>query len=726
VWVFFAAVLAVFSPTARVWGQDAAPAYHYYYFDQKRPLTLDTRRIAVLEYGNTAGTVTSLGGARRALTRLGVRSTSVRPHPIKGWSVADTPARLRTAKGVEALADQVADRVQAPGNRAAAPEPDFVSPIFLDEADAPVLITPDILVGFHDGVAPEQAERILRASGAGVIRERDWNDMPGVYRLRSGAKSGFDTLDAANALAERPEVSFAEPDRIVTGQAEFLPNDALFAQQWGLHNTGQSGGAPDSDMDGPEAWDITTGDSSVLVVVLDTGVQQDHPDINQAPGRDFTTNGGDGGPVNQYDNHGTNVAGCVSAIINNNRGVAGIAPNCRVASARVGIALDGAGRLNVQTTWIVNALTWAQQIGARVTNASFSSGGPFSALDAKYAQTYNNNGMVHFAASGNGGGTISYPARSPSVNAVGAIDRNGARASFSQYGTGLDFVAPGAQIVTTDRTGPAGYSSSDYRSATGTSFASPYAAGVAALVLSVNPALSASEVEAILQAGCEDLGQGGYDTVYGHGLVNAYTAVSRVAAVPVVPSALTLDPSSITGGGASTATVMLSGPAPAGGAEVSLSSGDSAVASVPDSVTVAEGETHATFSVATSGVAATTPVTITAACNGSSQEATLTVEAEPVTLTALSVDPTTVTGGDPCTGVITLSGPAPAGGVQVWLFSSDPDAAGVSDSVTVAEGETSATFAVISSAVQASTPLVITAAYNGSFQEAALAVEPVP
>src|SRR5262249_17250609 len=150
----------------------------------------------------------------------------------------------------------------------------------------------------------------------------------GAYRVRHNGRNGFATLEAANRLAQRPEVLWAEPDMVFTGKGDLLPNDPLFNQCWGLHNTGQSGGTADEDMDAREAWDYTIGSSSIVVVVIDVGVQQNHPDINQRAGMDFTSDGGDGGPVNSFDNHGTAVAGCITAKINNALGVVGIAPGC--------------------------------------------------------------------------------------------------------------------------------------------------------------------------------------------------------------------------------------------------------------------------------------------------------------------------------------------------------------------------------------------------------------
>jgi subtilisin family serine protease len=278
-------------------------------------------------------------------------------------------------------------------------------------------------------------------------------------------------------------------------------------------------------MDGPEAWDRTIGSDTVRVVILDTGVQQDHPDIHQVAGTDTTTDAGNGGPLNSFDNHGTPVGGCVAATIDNALGTVGIAPGCVVASARTFIGVNASGSWTSQASWTVASLSWAQSIGARVTNNSNYYGFQSSTIDQKYLETWN-GGIVHFASAGNNGlGSITYPASLPIVNAVVAVGRDGLLTSFSNWGPGTDFAAPGISIYSTDRTGAAGSGAGDYSFVTGTSFASPYAAGVAALVLSSWPDASAAQVEQVLRGSCVDAGALGYDTTYGNGVVNARAAL---------------------------------------------------------------------------------------------------------------------------------------------------------------------------------------------------------
>jgi hypothetical protein len=190
-------------------------------------------------------------------------------------------------------------------------------------------------------------------------------------------------------------------------------------------------------------------------------------------------------------------------------------------------------------------------------------------------------------------------------------------------------------------------------------------------------------------------------------------------------SSVALNPTSVTGGSPSTGTVTLSGPAPSGGAAVSLSSDNTAAATVPAIVTVSYGATSATFAVSTSTVTASTPVTITASYGGGTKTASLTVTPPgSATLSAIALNPMSVTGGSPSTGTVTLSGPAPTGGAAVSLSSDNTAAATVPASVTVAVGASSATFTVSTSSVTASTSATISASYAGVTKTASLTVQP--
>jgi hypothetical protein len=214
-----------------------------------------------------------------------------------------------------------------------------------------------------------------------------------------------------------------------------------------------------------------------------------------------------------------------------------------------------------------------------------------------------------------------------------------------------------------------------------------------------------------------------------------FGGVTQTASLTVTPPppptitliSLTLNPTTVVGGQSSTGTVTLSGAAPSGDAQVMLSSSNTAVVQVPSSVTVQAGQTTATFTVTTNAVTASTAVTISATFGGVTQTASLTVTPPPLpTLISLTLNPTTVVGGQSSTGTVTLSGPAPSGGAQVMLSSSNTTVAQVPSSVTVQSGQTTATFTVTTSAVTASTPVTISATLGGVTRTSSLTVTPPP
>lgn len=499
--------------------------YQIYHFKSAVPLKLNEGRIAVFSEDTPA----AIG---QTLTDNGIAVKNTQPHGVDGWSLVDVQLNGQRSEDLDrALNDALESNVVK-----------LATPVFVDELGGPTFPTRDILVRFKADVDLARQTELLTAASVGEILERDWAGMQGAYRIRTMSRNGLEILDQANSLAIMPEVRWAEPDMMFTGQGAEIPNDPLFSDCWGLHNIGQQGsclngpGLVDFDMDAPEAWDVTTGNEDILVLIIDTGVEQTHPDLNQLPGADFTDQTGTGGgPVNSCDNHGTPVAGCVSAIGNNALGTVGVAPGCKSVSVRTFVSSSACnGGWNAQYSWTADALAWAASIGVRVSNNSNSYGGSSSALEDMYQLT-RQNGMIHFASAGNSGSSgVHYPANVSEVHAVAALAADGQRAGFSTFGPGLAFSAPGAGISTLDRTGLEGWTADNYVCVFGTSFASPYTAGVAALILSVDPTLDAFEVEEILQVSSVDLGATGYDTDYGWGMVNANDAVlETLARLPV-------------------------------------------------------------------------------------------------------------------------------------------------------------------------------------------------
>ncbi|WP_273716934.1 S8 family serine peptidase [Alkalihalobacillus pseudalcaliphilus] len=244
--------------------------------------------------------------------------------------------------------------------------------------------------------------------------------------------------------------------------------------------------------------------SGVRVAVLDTGIAT-HSDLNIRGGVSFVS----GEPGYQDGNgHGTHVAGTIAAL-NNSIGVIGVAPNAELYAVKV-LGANGSGSVSA----IAQGLQWSAQNNMHIANLSLGSPTGSQTLELAVNQA-NSAGVLVVAASGNNGsGTVSYPARYTNALAVGATDQNNNRASFSQYGTGLNIVAPGVGVQST-------YPGNRYASLNGTSMATPHVAGVAALVKQKNPSWSNTQIRNHLLNTATSLGS---STQFGSGLVNAEAA----------------------------------------------------------------------------------------------------------------------------------------------------------------------------------------------------------
>jgi subtilisin family serine protease len=278
--------------------------------------------------------------------------------------------------------------------------------------------------------------------------------------------------EALAELRRNPLVEYAEPNYIV--RAVLMPNDPQFAQLWGLHNTGQTGGTSDADIDAPEAWDIHTGSSDVIIAIIDTGVAHNHPDLDDGSDKNIWTNdaelngipgldddgngyvddvygwdfvGEDNGPTDFYA-HGTHVAGTAAAIGNNATGITGVNWLASIMPLRI-FGPFGYG----DTAKAIEAIFYAVDNGARVINASWGGEGFSQALyDAiSYA---NDNGCLFVAAAGNSSSDNDtnpfYPASYdlPNIISVVATDHNDNLAWFSNFGaTSVDVGAPGRNIL---------------------------------------------------------------------------------------------------------------------------------------------------------------------------------------------------------------------------------------------------------------------------------------
>lgn len=304
--------------------------------------------------------------------------------------------------------------------------------------------------------------------------------------------------------------SYVEPNMKM--QAQFIPNDPDWSLQW----------APQK-IQADWAWNTTTGNSSILVAVVDTGIDYTHPDLsaNYVPlGFDWVNNDTD---VMDDCGHGTHCAGIIAASINNSIGIAGLA-QVRIMAEKV-LDYSGFG----YDDWVANGIIHAVNEGAKIISLSLGGYGDSELLHDAVRYAYS-AGVLLVAAAGNDNTNMeSYPAAYNEVIAVAATDQNDVKADFSNYGDWIELAAPGVGIYSTMPTyqvylNSMGYSMNyDYLS--GTSMACPQVAGVAALVWSLYPNKSRDWIRQWLRYTADDLGDPGFDVYYGYGRVDARNAV---------------------------------------------------------------------------------------------------------------------------------------------------------------------------------------------------------
>jgi type VII secretion-associated serine protease mycosin len=296
------------------------------------------------------------------------------------------------------------------------------------------------------------------------------------------------------------------------------PNDPLVDQQYALQRLNAS-----------SAWKLTQGSSNVVVAVIDTGVDASHPDLQGklVKGYDFVD--GDTTPDDTVG-HGTFVASLIAANSNDQLGISGIAPDVKIMPLKV-MSRDNNG----SSVRVAQAIRYAADNGAKVINMSL--GSPTPSRSIKSAIDYAvSKGVTVVAAAGNEGDAENdpnYPASFANVISVGATGSRDTVAYFSNHNDAVTVTAPGVNVLgarsqVNQICRP--YKTSDYCVASGTSFAAPYVAGVAALMISENPNLSPAQVKTLLEKSATDLGAKGYDQYYGYGRVDAGKAVQLAEA----------------------------------------------------------------------------------------------------------------------------------------------------------------------------------------------------
>jgi len=338
-----------------------------------------------------------------------------------------------------------------------------------------------------------------------------------------------------------------EPDAIINRNG--LATDPSFSRLWGLHNIGQTGGLADADIDATEAWDVTTGSSSVVVAVIDTGIDYRHPDlaanmwrnpgevagdgvdndrngfVDDVYGWDFANNDAD--PFDDQG-HGTHVAGTIGAVGNNGVGVAGVAWNVSLMGLKF-LGANGSGTTSAAIAALNYATRMRRDFGVNIvaTNNSWGGGGASTALWSAITAG-ESAGIVCVAAAGNDAtnndSAASYPGNYATVS-VAATDASSRLASFSNYGaTTVDVAAPGVGIYSTAPNGR-------YASYSGTSMATPHVTGVVALLKAANPRATVSEIRSAILATAVPVPALAGRVATG-GLINASAALAAIGGTP--------------------------------------------------------------------------------------------------------------------------------------------------------------------------------------------------
>lgn len=396
----------------------------------------------------------------------------------------------------------------------------------------------ELLVKFRAGQPRASVRAALQRVGGSTIKQ-----FPriGVTHVRVQG----DVLERAAELSRQPSVVYAEPNYIVHA-IETTPNDPSFDQLWGLHNTGQTGGTTDADIDAPEAWDVQTGNGQVIIGVIDTGIDLDHVDLvdnlwvneaeaNGVAGVDDDNNGyvddihgidaitGTGDPTDQ-DGHGTHVSGTIGATGQNGIGVTGVSWDVQIAGCKF---LNPSGT----TDDAIECVEYFTALGVHATSNSWGGGG-FSQALKDAIDAADDAGILFIAAAGNSSSDNdtfqSYPSSYTSNNiiAVASTDHNDQLSSFSSYGlTSVDVAAPGTDIHST-------WNDGGYNTISGTSMATPHVSGLAALLWSQFPEAPHDEIKARLMLTVDPLGL----EVASGGRINAHRALTADLSGPFLLS----------------------------------------------------------------------------------------------------------------------------------------------------------------------------------------------
>ena len=363
-----------------------------------------------------------------------------------------------------------------------------------------------------------QFEKLQKQSTGWPATESAAADSMANHHMYLRLPVGADVSETIRKLQSNSLVEYAEADSLVRAQTTF-PTDPNFSSQWFHYNPYYSFMPVRPDIHSPEAWDITTGSSNVIVAVLDTGINASLVEFagRLVPGYDFVNNDND---PDDDSGHGTSITSILGANANNATSFAGVDWHCKIMPIKV-LLPDGDNGL---ASWLADGIDWATAHGCKVINMSLAETN-FSQTVARSITNAIAHGVIVVTLTSNEGtDQILFPGNLTNVITVGSTDIRDSRAGFSNYGPEIDLVAPGQDIAILERDGSPS-------SGSGTSTSVPMVSGVAALLASIRPNLSHEEARTYLCAGADDLvgnpGEDtpGFDIYYGWGRLNAYNSL---------------------------------------------------------------------------------------------------------------------------------------------------------------------------------------------------------
>ncbi|MCC6167020.1 MAG: S8 family serine peptidase [Caldilineaceae bacterium] len=429
----------------------------------------------------------------------------------------------------------------------------------LDQPLVPAYVPGQLIIRFQDGLSPEEIDAFYKEYGLTEMDDLNRQIVVAGEQL----KLAFVPVDVNQPLIDTlerdPRVVYAEPNYIL--QINKTPDDPDYSKLWGLNNTGQTGGTAGADISAQDGWDVSTGSSSVVVAIIDTGIDYTHEDLAaniwvnptecpqgygkcEADGTDDDDNGyiddfyginavtNSGDPMDDYG-HGTHVAGTIGAVGNNGKGVVGVDWTVKIVACKF-LSATGGGTVAdaVKCFNYVNHLKNEQNVKIIATNNSWGGAAPSQALQDAMAGP---DQPLHICAAGNGNSDAThYPAGFDLDNiiAVAATDHSDLYADFSNFGNWVDIAAPGVNILSTVPTGSCPICDpSGYATISGTSMATPHVTGAVALIASKYSTLELNQIRQRIVTGFDPLGDTSKTTLT-NGRLNVFNTLEEDTTAP--------------------------------------------------------------------------------------------------------------------------------------------------------------------------------------------------